>query len=444
MRGLFRCCFGHDGPQDGSQQQTRPPPRQAGGASADSTSNGIGMTQISQPSQAVATGPSQAPSSSIAVALTPSPVQPATGDTSIWQQALERIPDNDREWLLANTSSYASPSNLEQRQSETSGADSSSNVDGNNGTTDSNALLSKPPIIASRLQVGEIIKLINKARTDSQSRNKHSFEFLGRTYSLTDIYSSTISWLDKFKDVGDVAVQFDPMHAALPWAATRLVLHFIVAYGENMESAMVIIEKTSRIIRRCSVYEYLCVGKQDHGNGDGGSEMSMCEQVEDLLLELYVLVLKTLVSTGQFLQKNTPHRFLESILQPEGCPNHISELQRLESEVSAAVTVFRMQQAETRSGRVMGALETLVSLEEPIFRLDDRVDRILKEVDRSQLRDILQWISDVRYNEPHQFVSGNRTKGTCDWVIQSPQFREWWCAASSITLWLHGSGKYPR
>ncbi len=33
-----------------------------------------------------------------------------------------------------------------------------------------------------------------------------------------------LAWLDKFKQVGDVAVNFDPQHAALPWAGIRLLL----------------------------------------------------------------------------------------------------------------------------------------------------------------------------------------------------------------------------
>ena len=31
-------------------------------------------------------------------------------------------------------------------------------------------------------------------------------------------------WLDRFKSVGDIAVNVDPIHAGLPWAAIRLLL----------------------------------------------------------------------------------------------------------------------------------------------------------------------------------------------------------------------------
>jgi hypothetical protein len=31
-------------------------------------------------------------------------------------------------------------------------------------------------------------------------------------------------WVNKFKEVGDAAVQYDPGHASLPWAVVRFIL----------------------------------------------------------------------------------------------------------------------------------------------------------------------------------------------------------------------------
>lgn len=41
---------------------------------------------------------------------------------------------------------------------------------------------------------------------------------------LRDVFSKIASWLEKFLAVGNTAIQYDPGHAALPWAAVRLVL----------------------------------------------------------------------------------------------------------------------------------------------------------------------------------------------------------------------------
>ena len=46
----------------------------------------------------------------------------------------------------------------------------------------------------------------------------------GEFLVLYDVYEKMVKWVTKFKEVGDIAVQYDPGHAALPWAAIRFFL----------------------------------------------------------------------------------------------------------------------------------------------------------------------------------------------------------------------------
>lgn len=41
---------------------------------------------------------------------------------------------------------------------------------------------------------------------------------------LRDVLEKIVAWVDKFKQIGDTIVQYDPTHAALPWAAVRFFL----------------------------------------------------------------------------------------------------------------------------------------------------------------------------------------------------------------------------
>lgn len=50
------------------------------------------------------------------------------------------------------------------------------------------------------------------------------FEINGRQIILRDIAQKIIAWIDKFKQIGDIAVNFDPVHASLPWAGIRFLL----------------------------------------------------------------------------------------------------------------------------------------------------------------------------------------------------------------------------
>ena len=39
-----------------------------------------------------------------------------------------------------------------------------------------------------------------------------------------DVGTKILHWVDRFKQIGDISVQYDPAHAALPWAGFRFLL----------------------------------------------------------------------------------------------------------------------------------------------------------------------------------------------------------------------------
>lgn len=51
----------------------------------------------------------------------------------------------------------------------------------------------------------------------------------GERVFVYDIFGKTAKWIQKFINVGDAAVQYDPVHAALPWAAVRFVLQACIS-----------------------------------------------------------------------------------------------------------------------------------------------------------------------------------------------------------------------
>jgi hypothetical protein len=51
-----------------------------------------------------------------------------------------------------------------------------------------------------------------------------TFSIRGHSVSLREEADKVIRWLNKFKQVGDIVVNVDPIHAGLPWAGIRLLL----------------------------------------------------------------------------------------------------------------------------------------------------------------------------------------------------------------------------
>lgn len=71
--------------------------------------------------------------------------------------------------------------------------------------------------------VEDLIDLVEKRRQAWEEKS-YSFQFQGKKMIIGDMMGKAVFWLNKFKDVGDIAVNFDPVHASLPWAGVRFLL----------------------------------------------------------------------------------------------------------------------------------------------------------------------------------------------------------------------------
>ena len=49
-------------------------------------------------------------------------------------------------------------------------------------------------------------------------------KFRGEEVVLRDVGMKILRWVDTFKRIGDIIAQYDPLHAALPWAGFRFLL----------------------------------------------------------------------------------------------------------------------------------------------------------------------------------------------------------------------------
>jgi hypothetical protein len=60
-----------------------------------------------------------------------------------------------------------------------------------------------------------------------------TFTFGGYTVVLREKADNIVKWLDRFKQVGDVVSNADPVHVGLPWAGIRALLEVSIAKGAN-------------------------------------------------------------------------------------------------------------------------------------------------------------------------------------------------------------------
>lgn len=106
----------------------------------------------------------------------------ATTDTDLWTIALESRPNDERAAIITTTTSGPDLNILERLSDEL------------------------------------------KQKRDQCEQKRLKVEFHGQQIVMRDVVDKALIWINKFKEIGDIAVQYDPVHAALPWAGVRFIL----------------------------------------------------------------------------------------------------------------------------------------------------------------------------------------------------------------------------
>ena len=102
-------------------------------------------------------------------------------------------------------------------------------------------------------------------------------------------------WVEKFKEVGDTIIQYDPGHAALPWAGVRFVLQVMVNDHQSFGMMAEGLEMVSNLIVRYRIWEELYLTKTS----------TMNAQFTRALLKLYKAILGFLGGAGKYYKQST-------------------------------------------------------------------------------------------------------------------------------------------
>ena len=127
----------------------------------------------------------------------------------------------------------------------------------------------------------------------------------GQEIKLWDVLDKIMKWVNRFKSVGDIAVQYDPGHAALPWAAIRFILQTSVSSVETFGHMLEGVELSSRIIAIYAEVERGCL--------KGVSRLKT--QLADALVKMYAAVLALLLRAKQYFAQSSGKRFLKGAFQ---------------------------------------------------------------------------------------------------------------------------------
>jgi hypothetical protein len=102
-----------------------------------------------------------------------------------------------------------------------------------------------------RFQPSEIVEVVNHKKQECVDKQWVLYtNKAGEKVLVRDVLANVVGWMEKFKEVGDMAVQFDPGHATIPWAVVKMLLQAAVNDNQTFGTMAESLERISCIIFR--------------------------------------------------------------------------------------------------------------------------------------------------------------------------------------------------
>ena len=138
----------------------------------------------------------------------------------------------------------------------------------------------------------------------------------GQTVILADLFTKMAKWIEVFKQVGDAAIQYDPVHAALPWAGVRFLLQVCsievlegmtkypqIAVNDIDKFAFAVKSATSiaEIICRYAIFEEVYLR----------SPSAASNELQRALIKFYAAIMTYLSKARSYFDQNTASEFAD-------------------------------------------------------------------------------------------------------------------------------------
>nr|POF13582.1 vegetative incompatibility protein het-e-1 [Quercus suber] len=223
----------------------------------------------------------------------------------------------------------------------------------------------------------------------------------GESFFVRDILEKMSRRVKKFVAVGDTVVQYDPGHAALPWALVSM---------NNLDKHAAVLEGIKK------VSHYLVWSKIEESNLIIPYDSH--DQLGRDFIQLYAAMLKFMARCIRFLR-------------------NISHLQKFHRELHPSDLKYDHSEAVCR--KILTVKNQLVELEKPVLRVERAREYASSIADRHESQAILDWASVIPFQKHFHVVEDKALSGTGQWLFSDVHYFDWHQSSRSQILWLHGS-----
>ena len=290
----------------------------------------------------------------------------------------------------------------------------------------------------------DVLSLVRaKQRTCLQKRWKFK-KGSGESLVVRDLLDKIIVWVDKFIKVGDVAAQYDPTHAALPWAAVRFLFQITLNDAQTFGAIAEVVETASRFISRYAIFEAVYLQASSHTPSEAQKRLA------EALVSLYSAILTWLVKTGRYYEQSPVERLARSIVKPVDTVQKFLDLIKSEelvvdkfaeivrAEMTSALTKHVTSLQDDTTKRIDDLEKLMKSFDEPLVRTVGTLQDLQDHLKAEERRALLAWLSRIPYREHHDMAYREVLPDTCLWLLNKAEFLAWQSSSSSSVLWLHG------
>ena len=293
-------------------------------------------------------------------------------------------------------------------------------------------------------KVPELQTAADQAREEC-TKKRWQYKWKGRSVCLRDVCEKTVKWIQLFVQTGDVAVQYDPTHAALPWAGVRFLLQIAITDFVRYDFVVNGAETIAHLIGRYAILEGLYL----HRTSDSTTKL------KEALIEVYALILQYLSKVKDYFDQNTVKRMIKSmgpagkfeelldkIRSGQNDVNQLTDLIGAEDQNKLHESLSAMSSNQNENYTDLRRL--LDDLDGPMARLGSQLKAVEDHLEKSKRVDILRQISSLPYMQYHEQTRKGVLEGTGQWLLHDPIYAQWKKDSDCSILWLHGipgSGK---
>lgn len=244
-----------------------------------------------------------------------------------------------------------------------------------------------------------------------------------------DKMDKIVAWARAFGQLGAAVTSLDPTHhAGMAWSGVQF---FIEAATREKEIRDIVLEQETiaHLISRYAIFEMLYL--------DSETLSETQNKLRESLVELYERVLKYQAEALKYLKSGIGRRTMRSFRPTTDHPVNIAlgKINQQKLDVDAFQTLDDRQFALNLRGDLFDKLE---QLEQPIVRMGLKIEYVEDKLDERERMEALNWISRVPIEDHHFTIANAAMKGSGQWLLQHPEFKEWRKSSGPSLFWLHG------